>query len=79
LTLIGVILTALYMTRQIIYVFFGNRRAASEHAHESPSVMTIPLIVLAVCAVFLSVVLTPAWPWLESYLTDIRRASTHVF
>jgi len=69
LTLIGVILTALYMTRQIIYVFFGNRRAASEHAHESPSVMTIPLIVLAVCAVFLSVVLTPAWPWLESYLT----------
>src|SRR5436189_117222 len=69
LVLIGVILTALYMTRQIIYVFFGNRRAASEHAHESPSVMTIPLIVLAVCAVFLSVVLTPAWPWLESYLT----------
>jgi len=69
LALIGVILTALYMTRQIIYVFFGNRRAASEHAHESPSVMAIPLIVLAVCAVFLSVVLTPAWPWLESYLT----------
>jgi NADH-quinone oxidoreductase subunit L len=69
LTLIGVILTALYMTRQIIYVFFGNRRAASEHAHESPSVMTIPLIMLAVCAVSLSVVLTPAWPWLESYLT----------
>src|ERR1700682_1619455 len=29
LMLIGVILTALYMTRQIIYVFFGNRRAAS--------------------------------------------------
>jgi NADH-quinone oxidoreductase subunit L len=69
LMLIGVVLTALYMTRQIIYVFFGNRRAGSEHAHESPSVMTIPLIVLAVCAVFLSVVLTPAWPWLESYLT----------
>src|ERR1700720_4714978 len=49
----GVVLTALYMTRQIIYVFFGNRRAASEHAHESPHVMTAPLIVLAVCAVFL--------------------------
>ena len=69
LMLIGVILTALYMTRQIIYVFFGNRRAASEHAPESPSVMTLPLIVLAVCAIFFSVVLTPAWPWLESYLT----------
>src|SRR6184192_1808635 len=69
LILIGVILTALYMTRQIIYVFFGNRRAASEHAPESPSVMTLPLIVLAVGAIFFSVVLTPAWPWLESYLT----------
>jgi NADH-quinone oxidoreductase subunit L len=69
LMMIGVVLTALYMTRQVIYVFFGNRRAASEHAHESPSVMTLPLIVLAVCAVFFSIVLTPAWPWLESYLT----------
>src|SRR6266566_3455206 len=69
LILAGVILTALYMTRQIIYVFFGNPRAASEHAHESPRVMTIPLIVLAICAIFFSVVLTPAWPWLHSYLT----------
>ena len=80
LMLAGVVLTALYMTRQMIYVFFGNRREASElatgrvrptggHAHESPSVMTVPLIVLAVCAIALSVVLTPAWPWLHGYLT----------
>jgi NADH-quinone oxidoreductase subunit L len=69
LMFIGVILTALYMTRQMIYVFLGNRRTASENAHENPSVMTIPLIVLAVCAILFSVVLTPAWPWLESYLT----------
>jgi NADH-quinone oxidoreductase subunit L len=69
LVLAGVILTALYMTRQIIYVFFGNQRAASEHAHESPRVMTMPLIVLALGAIFFSVVLTPAWPWLHSYLT----------
>src|SRR5438067_12455591 len=44
LVLAGFILTALYMTRQIIYVFFGNPRAASRHAHESPRVMTMPLI-----------------------------------
>src|ERR1700730_8552571 len=69
LMMIGVVLTALYMTRQVIYVFFGNRRAASEHAHESPSVMTLPLIVLAVCAVLFSIVLTPVWPWLHDYLT----------
>jgi NADH-quinone oxidoreductase subunit L len=68
LMMAGVVLTALYMTRQMIYVFFGHRRAASEHAHESPSVMTIPLVVLAGCSIILSVVLTPAWPWLHDYL-----------
>src|SRR4029078_7931772 len=31
LMLAGVVLTALYMTRQMIYVFFGNRRSAAEH------------------------------------------------
>jgi NADH-quinone oxidoreductase subunit L len=68
LILVGVVLTALYMTRQMIYVFFGNRRTASEHAHESPRVMTMPLIALAACAIVFSVVLTPAWPWLHDYL-----------
>jgi NADH-quinone oxidoreductase subunit L len=75
LMMLGVILTALYMTRQIIYVFFGNFRAGSDRAHESPQVMTIPLIVLAACAILFSVVLTPAWPWLDSYLTG--HAVTH--
>src|SRR5213594_3355736 len=69
LMLAGVVLTALYMTRQIIYVFFGNPRTAAEHAHESPRVMTMPLIVLAFGAILLSAVLTPAWPWLHGYLT----------
>ena len=69
LMLAGVILTALYMTRQVIYVFFGNPRASAEHAHESPRVMTMPLIVLALGTILLSVLLTPAWPWLHGYLT----------
>ncbi|PYJ22146.1 MAG: NADH-quinone oxidoreductase subunit L, partial [Verrucomicrobia bacterium] len=69
LILAGVILTALYMTRQMIYVFFGQTRSSSENAHESPRVMTMPLIVLALCGIFFSVVLTPAWPWLHGYLT----------
>ncbi len=69
LMLAGVVLTALYMTRQMIYVFFGSLRSASEPANESPRVMTMPLIVLALCTIFLSVVLTPAWPWLHGYLT----------
>jgi NADH-quinone oxidoreductase subunit L len=69
LMLAGVVLTALYMTRQMIYVFYGARRAASERAHESPPVMTRPLIVLAICVIGLSAILTPAWPWLHSYLS----------
>ncbi len=69
LLLIGVVLTALYMTRQVIYVFFGTARGDAAHGDESPSVMTIPLIVLAAGAIGLSIVLTPAWPWLENYLT----------
>ena len=70
LLLIGVVLTALYMTRQVIYVFFGDRRAGFQHAHESSRVMTLPLLTLAICAILFSVVLTPAWPWLHGYLTD---------
>ncbi len=69
LMMAGVVLTALYMTRQMIYVFYGNRRAAAEHAHESPPVMTRPLIVLAICVIGLSAILTPAWPWLHHYLS----------
>jgi len=34
--------------------------------------MTMPLIVLALCAIFFSAVLTPAWPWLHGYLTGER-------
>jgi NADH-quinone oxidoreductase subunit L len=69
LMLLGVVLTALYMTRQMIYVFFGQRRAAAEDAHESPAVMTWPLIVLALCTIAFSVLLTPAWPWLHDFLS----------
>lgn len=36
--------------------------------HESPGVMTRPLVVLAICTIGLSAVLTPAWPWLHNYL-----------
>ena len=67
LLLLGVVLTAFYMTRQMIYVFFAPR-SGNETPHESPRVMTIPLLVLAVCSIALSVILTPAWPWLHDYL-----------
>ncbi len=68
LGLAGAFLTAFYMTRQMMYVFFGKSRL-EKHAHESPSVMTMPLVLLAGCAVLLGFLGTPAWPWLEHYLT----------
>jgi NADH:ubiquinone oxidoreductase subunit 5 (subunit L)/multisubunit Na+/H+ antiporter MnhA subunit len=41
-----------------------------DHApHESPPVMITALAVLAVCAVLLSVLGTPVWPWFHSYLS----------
>jgi NADH-quinone oxidoreductase subunit L len=43
--------------------------ASSYEPHESPRVMTIPLAVLAVCAVGLSIFGTPLWPWFHSYLS----------
>ena len=43
------LLTAVYMTRQCLYVFTGSYRGG--HApHESPKVMTVPLVILAVFA-----------------------------
>jgi len=38
------------------------------HAHESPANMTVPLSILAIFAVFLGFVGTPAWPWFQSFL-----------
>jgi len=63
----GALLTAFYMTRQVSYVFFGNWRGHG-HAHESPAVMTVPLVILAFFAVTLGAIGTPAWPWFRAFL-----------
>ncbi len=55
LALCGAGMTAFYMFRQLFMTFYGECRAdhhTREHLHESPSVMTMPLVVLAVGAVF---------------------------
>ena len=69
LGLFGAFLTAFYMTRQMFYVFFGESRA-KHTAHESPRVMTIPLVILAAFSAILGLLATPAWPWLHSYLSN---------
>lgn len=48
----GAICTAFYMTRLMALTFWGKSRVPHHvHPHESPAVMTIPLIVLAVLSV----------------------------
>ena len=51
---VSAMLTAIYMCRLLYVTFFGEFRGTEEqrhHLHESPSVMTIPLVVLAVLSV----------------------------
>jgi NADH-quinone oxidoreductase subunit L len=63
----GALLTAFYMTRQVAYVFFGHWRGGKP-AHESPSVMLVPLGILSFFAVVLGFIGTPAWPWFRAFL-----------
>ncbi len=52
-TLLGAGVTAFYMTRMMAMTFFGEARWQDDvHPHESPAVMTIPMIVLALGSVF---------------------------
>ncbi|GAA4436642.1 NADH-quinone oxidoreductase subunit L [Ravibacter arvi] len=51
LGLLGSVMTSFYMFRLLFLTFFGEFRGTKEqahHLHESPSSMTIPLIVLAI-------------------------------
>jgi NADH-quinone oxidoreductase subunit L len=51
--LVGAGITAFYMTRLYVLVFHGPRRWTedNQHPHESPPVMTVPLVLLAVGSV----------------------------
>jgi NADH-quinone oxidoreductase subunit L len=74
LAAIGAVLTAFYMTRQMLYVFSGGYRASAADPahvpHESPPVMTVPLATLAVGTILLSIIGTPLWPWFDEYLRE---------
>jgi NADH-quinone oxidoreductase subunit L len=59
LGLIGGFVTALYMTRTLWLVFFGEYRGAG-HPHESPAAMKWPLVVLAVPAALIGLINIPS-------------------
>ncbi len=61
-TLLGAGVTAFYMTRLMLMTFFTNKRWEPDvHPHESPKVMTIPLIALAALSVLGGLMLAGNW------------------
>ncbi|WP_299446761.1 NADH-quinone oxidoreductase subunit L [uncultured Phycicoccus sp.] len=67
--LVGAGITAFYMSRLFFMTFHGEKRWTDDvHPHESPKVMTIPMIVLAGGSAFLGLALGPTGAitsWLE--------------
>ncbi|MDP1581527.1 MAG: NADH-quinone oxidoreductase subunit L [Candidatus Didemnitutus sp.] len=76
--LLGIVLTAFYNTRLMAETFFGKPRShAADHAHENPASMTVPLVILAACAVLLSLVNLPTYPWLSAMLEGKSEVHGH--
>ena len=64
-------ITGFYMTRMVIMTFFGKARwPDDEHPHESPPVMTIPLIILGVGSVVTGAALV-YWGDIEGWLEPV--------
>jgi NADH-quinone oxidoreductase subunit L len=74
------IMTAFYMFRLMYLTFFKEFRGTEHqksHLHESPSLITIPLIVLALLATFGGLINFPGSYWLNHYLQPIISKVSH--
>ncbi|RFU62198.1 NADH-quinone oxidoreductase subunit L [Peribacillus saganii] len=67
LALIAAFFTAFYMFRLFFMVFTGESKSNHSNTHESPGIMTIPMIVLGILAVISGYVNTP---WFGTFLGD---------
>ncbi len=73
--LLGAGITAFYMTRLMLMTFFGKKRwEKGVHPHESPKMMTIPLIVLAALSVLGGAMLLGDWivEWLTPVVGEVE-------
>ena len=71
---IASIMTAFYMFRLMYLTFFKEFRGTEEqkhHLHESPSLITIPLVILAVLAAIGGAINFPGNNWLNHFLEPI--------
>jgi NADH-quinone oxidoreductase subunit L len=74
---IASIMTAFYMFRLMYLTFFKEFRGTEEqkhHLHESPALITIPLIILAIFAAVGGAINLPGSTWLNHYLAPILPA-----
>jgi NADH-quinone oxidoreductase subunit L len=79
--LLGAGLTAFYMTRLFVLTFHGPKRWTKDvsHPHESPSVMTVPLVLLAVGSLAAGALMaTPVRHWLEPIFGEHPEAAVHL-
>jgi NADH-quinone oxidoreductase subunit L len=70
---IGAFMTAFYMFRLIYLTFYGESRVEPEalhHVHESPPIMTVPLVILAILSVVAGLILgfPPEHGWIHRFL-----------
>jgi NADH-quinone oxidoreductase subunit L len=71
---IASIMTAFYMFRLMYLTFFKDFRGTEEqkhHLHESPSLITIPLVILAILAFVGGAINLPGSTWLNHFLEPI--------
>ncbi|MFC6340556.1 NADH-quinone oxidoreductase subunit L [Nocardioides hankookensis] len=74
--LAGAGVTGFYMTRMMLMTFFTDKRwEKGVHPHESPSVMTVPLMVLAALSVLGGVVLIN--DWIVDFLAPVTGTAPH--
>jgi NADH-quinone oxidoreductase subunit L len=73
--IITAVLTAFYVTRALWMTFFGQPRDHHlyDHAHESPAVMTLPLMALAVGSAVLGIVIgfPPELGFIHTFLNPV--------
>jgi NADH-quinone oxidoreductase subunit L len=71
LAIIAAGITGFYMTRLIAMTFFGKARWPDDaHPHESPAIMTVPLIILSIGSAFLGMALL-FWGNIETWLEPV--------
>jgi NADH-quinone oxidoreductase subunit L len=82
LWVVGIItafITAFYSFRMVFMVFWGQERDKKlfSSAHESPAIMTVPLIILAIGAIFAGGVGLPAISAIDGWLEPVFEAGEH--